>query len=334
MNVLMTAGSRRVALLEAFQAAVRAEGGGRVVVTDIDPSSPSVHVADRAYRVPISSDPEYVETLLAICASERIALVIPTIDDELELLAAARERFTALGAMLACSPVETAALCNDKYQTCIHLAANGIDAARSWLPENLPADAAESLFIKPRVGRGSVGAFFIRNRSELDFFKGYVTNPVIQEFLQSPEYTIDVLCNWKGTPLSIVPRERTLIRAGVSDRGRTVQMPALESLALRITSAIRFYGALNVQCRMRGDTPVVIEINPRFSGGIGLTIAAGAHFPTMLVRLAQGRVVEPAIGNYRADLWMTSFERSLFVPAARLQLPAVTDASNTFSGAA
>src|SRR5690606_11465466 len=104
MNVLMTAASRRVPLLRAFQATLRALGRGRVVVTDIDPSSPAVHLADRAFRVPISSDPGYVDALLEICVAEKIGLVVPTIDDELEILADARGRFDAAGAVLACSP--------------------------------------------------------------------------------------------------------------------------------------------------------------------------------------------------------------------------------------
>lgn len=327
MNILMTAASRRVPLMQAFQSALRARQGGKVIVTDIDPSSPAVHLADRAYRVPISSDAGYVDALLEICAAESIGLVVPTIDDELETVAAARDRFEAAGAVLACSPGETAALCNDKYRTCVHLAAKGVDAAVTWLPDEIPADAPELLFIKPRVGRGGFGAHLVRNRHERLFFLDYVDNPIVQEFLQGPEYTIDMFCDWDGTPLSIVPRERVLIRAGVSDRGRTVKSAVLEALAARVAAVIPFAGPVNVQCRMRGQTPVVFEINPRFSGGIPLTIAAGADFPAMLVQLALGNRPEPAIGRFRADLWMTSYEAGVFLPARRLRLAGLDQAA-------
>ena len=333
MNVLMTAASRRVALAQAFQAALR-PFGGRLVVTDVDPSSPAVHVADRAYRVPYSGDSKYIPELLGICAAEHISLVVPTIDDELVGLASAWERFAAAGAWVACSPPETATLCNDKYLTCTHLRSLGIEAAVSWRPEELPADAPEVLFIKPRVGRGSVGAFLIRNRRELDFFCGYVSQPVIQEFLQGPEYTIDVLCDEQGKAVSIVPRERIVIRSGVSDRARTVNDPCLVSLAARVVEAIPFRGPVNIQCRMRGDTPVVFEINPRFSGGIALTIAAGADFPEMLLALGRGEALEPSIGRFRADLWMTNYETAIFLPGSRLTLPSLAAAPRAFSGAA
>jgi len=325
MNVLITAGSRRVPLVAAFGNALRRDGGrGRVVVADVDASSPAVHVADRAYRVPFSSEPGYVEALLDICVSERIRLVVPTVDDELEVVARARDRFGAVGAMLAASSPETAALCNDKYRACLHLTACGIDAARSWLPATLPSDPPDVLFIKPRVGRGSVGAHLIRNRREREFFTTYVADPVIQEFLEAPEYTIDMLCDGAGRPLSIVPRQRTVIRAGVSDRGRTVKSDVLETLAIRVAAAIPFQGPVNIQCRMRQGTPAIFEINPRFSGGIPLTIAAGADFPAMLVRMARGEAVSPSLGAFQPDLWMTKYDTAIFLPAEHLQLDPLT----------
>jgi carbamoyl-phosphate synthase large subunit len=121
-----------------------------------------------------------------------------------------------------------------------------------------------------------------------------------------------LLCDFRGRPLSVVPRERVVIRAGVIDRGRTVNDAALIELALQCAGVFDFFGAVNIQCRVAGGRPVVFEINARFSGGIPLTIAAGADFPAMLVDLALGRRVAPAIGRFRAGLWMSSYETSLF----------------------
>jgi carbamoyl-phosphate synthase large subunit len=323
MNVLITAASRRVPLVQAFQSVLRTEHRGRVIVTDVDPSSPAVHVAHRAYGVPLATHPDYIDALLAVCAAEDIQLLVPTVDDELEVVAQARARFTSIGISVACSPPSTAALCNDKYRTCRHLADRGVAAALTWLPDEIPGDAPELLFIKPRVGRGGVGAFAIRNRRERDFFLEYVQGPIVQEFLQAPEYTIDMLCDWSGRPIFIVPRERTVIRSGVIDRGRTVKNDALQALALEVAAAIRFQGPVNIQCRMRGDVPVVFEINPRFSGGIPLTVAAGANFPSALVRMALGESLAPRIGDFRANLWMTKYDAALFLPAEGVQLSLV-----------
>jgi carbamoyl-phosphate synthase large subunit len=308
-----------VPLVKAFQRALAQRGGGRVIVTDVNPLSPAVHAADAAFRVPLASDPGYIQEILAIASAEHAALVVPTIDDELPLFSAAVPVFDAAGVRVAVSPLATTRLCNDKYATCRALSEQGIAAAASFLPGMLE-NPSFPLFVKPRSGRGGVGAFAIRNQRELDFFLTYVDEPLIQEYLSGPEFTIDMLCDFRGRPLAIVPRERVVIRAGVIDRGRTVNDPSLIGLAQACAAALQFAGAVNIQCRVVDGRPVVFEINPRFSGGIPLTIEAGADFPAMLLRLAAGQRVAPAIGRFRDNLWMTSYETSLFLDPARVAL--------------
>jgi carbamoyl-phosphate synthase large subunit len=315
LDVLLTAGSRRVPLVNAFKRAL-APLGGRVITTDVNALSPAVLAADQAFRVPLSADPDYLPSILHICGAEGIGLLVPTIDDELEIIGAARDEFARIGTHAATSSAETAAICNDKHRSCLHLRARGIAAAASWLPEDLPEGLPMPLFVKPRHGRGSIGAFPARNARELAFFLEYVEKPVVQEYLDAPEFTIDMLCD-RGRPLSIVPRERVVIRSGVMDRGRTVRSQPLIDLGRACAAAIEFHGAVNIQCRMVNGVPTVFEINPRFAGGIPLTIEAGADFPRMLVQMALGRPVAPSIGQFVDGLWMTSYETSMFVTSDR-----------------
>ena len=51
-----------------------------------------------------------------------------------------------------------------------------------------------------------------------------------------------------------------------------------------------------------------------------MTIAAGADFPSMVLQLTAGRRLLPTIGCFRDDLWMTSYESSLFLTGDRLSL--------------
>ena len=324
LNVLITAASRRVPLVYAFRRAVEQTGGGKVIVTDVNPLSPAVYTADRAFRVSLATDPEYVNEILAICEAAQVGLVVPTIDDELMLFAAAAPTFEAAGVRVAVSSAEATDVCNDKYLTCRTLAEKGILAAASFRPGELPANPPLPLFIKPRFGRGSVGAYIIRDERELAFFLQYVEGPVVQEYLAGPEFTIDLLCDFSGRPLSIVPRERILIRAGVSDRGRTSRDPKLMALGESCAAALSFAGPVNIQCRLVDGWPIVFEINPRFSGGIPLTIAAGADFPRMLVDLALGRRVTPTLGQFRENLWMTNYEAPLLLTTSDIKLDPLT----------
>lgn len=319
LNVLVTAASRRVPLVRAFQRALRRSGvEGKVIATDVNEFSPAVHVADLAYRVPLSADPDYLAAIGAICGAEQIGLIVPTIDDELPLFSAEVARFEALGITVAVSPLATTLACNDKLETCRRLQAGGVSAVDTFLPGELPDDLAYPLFIKPRFGRGSVGAYAVPSERFLPFFCELVEQPVLQHFLSGPEFTIDLFCDAAGTPISAVPRERVVIRAGVIDRGRTCSDPALIDLALACARVLRFFGPVNIQCRVAGGVPTVFEINPRFSGGIPLTIAAGADFPLWLIRAVLGQDLAPALGGFTHGLWMTNFEEGIFLAEQQL----------------
>ena len=317
-NVVVTAASRRVALVRALQAALaRLSPHGRVIATDIDPYSPAVHVADAAHEVPRSDHPSYVDALIEVCEANDAGLLVPTIDDELETIAAATERFAAAGVVVTAPDVETARICRDKRRTASHLEAHGIRVAATWTPDEVrSAQPPLPLFIKPRRGRGSVGAYPVQTTEQLRFFLEYVPDPIVQEYLAGPEFTIDVFCDLQGRVLSAVPRERLVIRSGVTDRGRTVRDQALVDLAVRCAAVLAFRGAVNVQCRIVQGTPVVFEINPRFSGGIQLTIAAGADFAEWTIRAARGEVLRPRLGEFTDGLRMSSHETSIFLTDA------------------
>ncbi len=145
MNVLITAASRRVPLVQAFRQALSSLGvPGRVVVTDVNPLSPAVQVADRAYRVPLAHDPEYLQELLKICEAESIRLAVPTIDDEVELFGAARSEIRRARCHGGVLSAETAALCNDKYATWRHLADGRHTCCAHLSPQGPRVEAALS----------------------------------------------------------------------------------------------------------------------------------------------------------------------------------------------
>lgn len=324
LNVLLTGSAHCVPLVHAFRAALHTAGvPGSVIVADATPLSPPVHVADRAYQVPLPTDPSYLEEIRRICEAERVRLLVPTLDDELPIIGAARDELRRQGVLAACSSAETAVLCQDKWETCRYLRTAGVSAARTLLPGDLPPAPAFPLFITSRVRQGGAAAFPVHSARELDFFLGYVPNPVVQEYLSAPEYAIDVLCDFSGRPLSIVPCARTVDRGGAFN-GRTVNDPKLIALAEAVCAVIRFAGPLAIRCRMRGKTPAVFEITPRFSASVPLTIQSGADFPRMLVRLALGGTVAPSIGAFQDGLWITSYESSFFLELERVRMRSVT----------
>jgi carbamoyl-phosphate synthase large subunit len=316
MNILVTAASRRVPLIQGFGQALKRLGlKGNVITTDVSRLSPGLYFGSKHYIVPLTTDAQYIPIIKSICFRERIQLLIPTIDDELPLFGKHAEEFLATGIRVAVSSERTNIICNDKYATAGFLGLHGIPFAGTWLPEHLKeVDIQYPLFLKPRSGRGSVGAYTIKNEKELQFFLEYVPEAVVQEYLPGKEFTVDTLVDFSGKVISAVPRERMVIRSGVTDRGQTVNNPRLIDLAIRAAQALEIRGPANIQMKADGERVTIFEVNPRFSGGIPLTIAAGADFPLWLIEMRRGRRVRPCIGKFTDGLIMACYESAVFLP--------------------
>jgi len=313
-NILITAASRRVAMIRGFSRALaELDMNGSVQVCDSDRLSPGLRFADKFHLAPLSSDASYIPTLLDICVRENIKLVVPTIDEELPVFGKHKADFQKIGVTALVSDEKVGVMCNSKYLTSLFFIENEFPFAKTMLPEQVDFKSVKyPLFIKPNSGRGSVGAYPVRNETELKFFMTYVKNPVVQEFLSGKEYTIDVLAGLDGRIIHVVPRERIVIRSGVSDRARTRRDEKLMNLCAEICEKLGVVGPVNMQCKIDIGKITFFEINPRFSGAIQLTAAAGADFFKLILLDAAGKPPPVSIGEFKDNYLMISYEESLF----------------------
>lgn len=316
INVLITAASRRVSLVRSFRVALK-DTGGKVISIDYDINSSALFFSDCHYKVPLVHDPEYLRNIESIVKKEEVKLIVPSIDQELLLWAENKSYFETLGAHVSISPPATIKVCGDKMETYRFFKEHNLPFPNTYLPEMLTYNMTYPLFIKPRAGRGSVDSFPVKNKRELDFFMDYVPDPLVQDYLPGKEFTVDVFFSNDHRLISYVPRYRLVIRSGVSDRGRTFKNEQLAEYIKKIGSLLKFSGAVNIQGKIFHDEITFFEINPRFSGGIQLTAAAGENFAQYLTRETAGETLTPHLGKYRDHLTMTSYEDSLFLDSRR-----------------
>jgi carbamoyl-phosphate synthase large subunit len=287
----------------------------------MNPMSPALYFGHKHYIVPLTTDRRYVPILEGICEAEDVNLIIPTIDDELPIFGRASSQFEQSGVAVAVSSERTSKICNDKYETYQFCLANDIRTPMTRLAADTDFKRLRyPVYVKPRFGRGSVNVFLVNNESQLRAFMEYVTDPIVQDQLDGTEFTVDVLCDFSGRPLSIVPRERLVIRAGVSDKGVTRKQAEIMAFARDVAEKLEIVGPANIQCKWDGRRATLIEVNPRFSGGIPLTIAAGADFPAWLVQLRAGIAVPSQMGRFKDGLAMMSFEESIFATETELKM--------------
>lgn len=316
LNILFTSAGRRVELVRAFRRAYQALGlDGRIVVTDIDPLAPTAQLADRFCLVPRINTPDYIPTLVEICRRERIAAVFPLHDHDIPVLAQHRIALEEADARLAMVSAKAAALTTDKWKTVEFFHAVGLAVPTTWLPDDPALDrAAYPLFIKPRCGSAGAGNFRIAGPRELAFFREFVANALVQEYLPGPEITSDVVCDLRGEVLTVVQRRRIEARSGEVAKAVTVCHPEITDACVRIAKALPAVGPITVQCMLKNDVPHFTEINARFGGGLPLGIAAGADSPRwLLARLAGLSVDIPPLGTYAQGLYMTRYDDSFFL---------------------
>jgi len=321
LRLLFTCIGRRVELLRAFRrAAERLDVTLEVHGADLNRLAPAMHLVDRAHLVAPVASGRYIDNLLQIVQRRRIDLLVPLIDTELPLLAAAADRFRALGCWALISAPVVVATCRDKLLTYQALRAAGIDTPRTcpWTEAVQRRRHRFPLYLKPRAGSAAVGNYVVQNAAELRTFGQRVKDAIVQEFVAGSEHTLDVYTGFDGVPRCVVPRKRLEVRTGEVSKAVIVKDPAVIAVGRRVAEVLgECRGVITVQCIVAHDRRIrAIEINPRFGGGAPLSIHAGADFPRWILSERLGR--RPRINplGFRDDVAMLRYDESVFVPRA------------------
>jgi len=288
---------------------------GKIITADLRTTAPTAFVSDRHYIVPRVTDPYYISELLNVCAAEKIDIVIPLIDTELVVLAGYREAFEAIGVKLLVSSKALNELACDKTKSYRFFVDNGIATPKVFSDEELASGQYEfPLLIKPLDGSSSQGVTKINNERELLFFKDYIPNALVQEYVTGTEYTVDVMVDFQGNIRTIVPRRRIETRAGEVSKGVTKKDPAIIDAARRVVKALPGpVGCITLQCFKKDNGDITfIEINPRFGGGVPLSIEAGANFPLWVIQMCSGDTFTEEDDSWRENLTMLRYDEAVF----------------------
>ncbi|HPT76551.1 MAG TPA: carbamoyl phosphate synthase-like protein, partial [Defluviitaleaceae bacterium] len=73
-------------------------------------------------------------------------------------------------------------------------------------------------------------------------------------------------------------------------------------------------GPLTLQCIEDSKGEIYwIEINPRFGGGVPLSIEAGIDYGKMIKEWAEGKLVESQMGKFKPNLLMLRYDDAIFL---------------------
>jgi len=318
-NILFTCAGRRVALMNAFRSAMEElHLKGRLFATDITTASPAFHEADRGFIVPPTQRVEYIPALLDIVRQNGVSLLIPMTDRDLHPLSRQAEQFRQGGCQVMIGSEQVVLTCRDKTRTRHMLQEVGLAAITTVTLEEFRAKPFYPGFIKPISGSASFGTALLRDEREL---KAHVATfgekkMLVQEYVPGQEFTIDVCRTRSGVVRCIVPRQRLVVRTGEVEKGITVKDRHLIEAAAKLAAHLTdLWGVYCCQCRRQpGPEPRFFEINPRFGGGVPLSIAAGANLPLYLLQDVLGLPFDSRpVDDFTDGLLMLRYDNACFV---------------------
>ena len=285
-NVLITSAGRRVSLVRAFNKELKhLLPASKVIVCDAVPQlSSAAQVADAYFETYFVNNDNYIENLLSKCIELNIALVIPTIDNELNLLAKNRKRFSEHNISIVISDLEFIEMAKNKLRSNAFFEKHKISTPAVYEKD----DYKLPIYIKPLEGSNSVDNFVIMKKSDMlhQFYDD--DNLFFSEYIDQEnydEFTCDLYYDKDSELKCIIPRKRLEVRGGEVSKGLTQKNKIKEFIEEHMALLKGARGCVTMQLFMHNETEELkgIEINPRFGGGFPLTYLAGGNYPKWII---------------------------------------------------
>jgi carbamoyl-phosphate synthase large subunit len=299
-------GPAGVAVIRALRRA-----GHRVVAVDADSSAVGFRLADEFARVPRADDPAFAESLVKAAVRSDADALIPTVAEELTALHAAAGQLGDAGVAMWLPDPWSVEHCVDKWLFYQLMTEHGVPvpATSQWTVREVPGP----WIVKPRFGRGSRDVYEAANASDLAYALCHTPEPLVQTKVAGREFTVDTLSGDDGRLHGAVPRWRVETKAGISTKGLTFNQPELVGKIAGLLAVLRLAGPACVQGFLAEDGEVVFtEVNPRFSGGLPLSLAAGADLVGQYLNRILGGAVEPERLRFHPGVTMLRYFDEVF----------------------
>jgi carbamoyl-phosphate synthase large subunit len=226
--------------------------------------------------VPPASDPQFLGVVRRIVRDRSVAIVLPTVSEELLSFSLAAPGFPPDVLVVVASP-GAVAVANDKLSTAWSLAQAGVPVPEFCQPADL-AGLDEALAVlgspfiaKPRVSRGARGVTLVRSSRDLDW-AALDDSWILQQFAPGPEFApVCFGAIGEAAAKSLVILEKTGLSHGLTGNATEVRrLPPNEAadvadLSRATVAALGLSGPVDIDIRrLNNGMPVVLEVNARF----------------------------------------------------------------------
>lgn len=280
MNIALTAiGSMSS---EAVISSIRNNNKNSVIGFDIYPKEwiATSKLVNSFYKVPSAKDKEYISTILKLCSLNKIEYLIPLTDNEVDVLSPQRQLFERNGITLCLPHQNSISIARDKLKTFNYFKNNNRILVVPTFENINDIDAKKynNIIAKPRKGRSSEGIIKSNDIKKLKYHFSKSNNYIFQPIIEGTFITVDTIRDIFDNKMSISRKEliRTMNGAGIVVE--IFKDKKLDSIVNCITKSLDIIGSINIEFILKKDKYFLMEINPRFSAGIGYSIISGYDF--------------------------------------------------------
>ena len=234
-------------------------------------SSSSVFV-DHYIQVPsIECENEYIEFMTKFCIDNKIDIIIPGSDKDVQLYGKYRHLFKATIVL----PEEKAIkLFVDKYESTVQLQKLGF--LTPPIVNNIFVE--KEVIFRKKISSSSNGIEIIDLSTAKQIPNLFNDNYFLQRFIKGDEYTVDIFADRKGKPVLIIPRKRLKIKNGMSVCSQLCCHEKIIDICKQLYNNFFIPGLSNVQFIDDGLNIYFIEMNMRFAGSAISGIAASFNY--------------------------------------------------------
>lgn len=268
---------------------------------DVSPMAFGLYDCDVFLPIPLVSDKDYISIIIAICLKHKIDLIIPCIDEEVQLFSKHISAFTKAGVKVLVAEESLVEICRDKeamsrvLNPIVPIFVASYDKRTFSIALN-DGNVHFPVIAKPRSGSGSNGILIIKNEDDLKVINDQM---IIQEFAiphkNDPDYTffkeqLEKNCNPQVSEISVqvvADQQGNLIGQMMSfnklKNGVPIEIFPYENEGiLQVVSQLYPFlkelgwkGPLNLQGRLTDNGFKIFEMNARFTGITGLRACMG-----------------------------------------------------------
>jgi len=228
----------------------------RIIGVNVEYLSAGNYLCDKVYKVPFSTDIEYLNVINDICKNEAVDLIIPSTDYESYYLAFITDY------LVATSPANVTQTFLNKYKTWQKFSNLNIPFAESILPSNYDGRFNE-IIVKPAEGRGSRNIFFNPENP-----KNFSDEYIVQPLYKGVEITTAFYVNQKKELHNFITFKRKLTNGATTYCEVSFEYDKnLVEILQKIISNFEIKGSCNLQSIVTDEGLIIpFEVNCRISG--------------------------------------------------------------------